>query len=292
MTETKLYRVGRFELTLPNDHPLDEYQQRFRLYDMALGDIAQIVAHKYPDATAVDIGANIGDSAALICRDQNMPVLCIEPSPTFLPYLRRNLSLLSAPTMIVPVLVGAQVSFAPIEALQPRSGTASLQIVSDPSITRVPIRPLGDILSEHPRFARPRLLKIDTDGSDFEILLSSVEILRATTPVLYFEYDPTFRIDGCSQAVALIESLLQTGYDRFLVYDNFGNMTELIQHDVVSRFQDLNRYLFSHAFFGRQIYYFDVCAVTRGDHDLINVLLTHRRNVIDQAVAMNVGRHS
>ncbi len=85
--EEKTYRIGRFELTLPADHPIDRYQKTYRLYDRVLGDIAHAVAAKYPDTTAIDIGANVGDTAALLCRDQDFPVLCIEGSPHFLKYL-------------------------------------------------------------------------------------------------------------------------------------------------------------------------------------------------------------
>src|SRR5437763_793435 len=82
------YRIGRFELTLPYDHRIDDYQKGHRLTDAALGEIARIAAGKYPDMTAIDIGANIGDTVAAICRHIDVPVLCVEGHPVFLAFLR------------------------------------------------------------------------------------------------------------------------------------------------------------------------------------------------------------
>jgi hypothetical protein len=107
MSTDVFLKLGRFELVFPPDHLLAQYQSHFRLYDWALGEIARVVAEKYPGACAIDIGANVGDSAAAICRHQDMPVLCIEGHPTIFSYLRRNRDRLPRGVEIVHTLVGA-----------------------------------------------------------------------------------------------------------------------------------------------------------------------------------------
>ncbi|TMJ93541.1 MAG: FkbM family methyltransferase [Actinobacteria bacterium] len=82
-----------------------------------------------------------------------------------------------------------------------------------------PIRakPLRRILDEHPRFARPALLKLDTDGFDVPILLANLDLLARTRPVLFFEYDPYL---GATPDV--FERLREIGYRRLDVYENTG----------------------------------------------------------------------
>ncbi|HLI22615.1 MAG TPA: FkbM family methyltransferase [Stellaceae bacterium] len=285
MAEEREYSIGRHRLILPPDHLLDEYQAHYRLYDRVLGDIAQIVWHKYPGASAIDIGANIGDSAALICRDQDFPVLCIEGSPRYLGYLRRNLERLPATIEIAPVLVGGNAAAVPKAGLQEKLGTARITSASATTDETIEMRPLADILAAHSKFSQPRLIKSDTDGSDFEILASSIDVLRAVRPVLFFEYDPKFRIDGFEMGLATLAKLHEIGYSCFLVYDNFGNCLEIVTGDPRERFAQLNRYLMSHALFGPQIHYFDVCACGPQDEDIARLLYAHQSRVLDAAIA-------
>ena len=88
--QTKEYKVGNHQILLPLNHLLDQYQAKWTRYDTVLGIVAQIVFEKYPESTAIDIGANVGDSAALINKYINIPILCIEGYPEFIPFLEYN----------------------------------------------------------------------------------------------------------------------------------------------------------------------------------------------------------
>jgi FkbM family methyltransferase len=268
---TRNYQIGRFELTLSPDHRVDEYQKADRLTDTALGEIARIVVRKYPDLTAVDIGANVGDTAALICRYLDVPVLCVEGHPEFTVLLKKNLQHLPSNIEVAECLVGAPAGEIEIERLQRDAGTAALKSVApgNTSGRTIRIRPLSDILRDHPRFARPRLIKIDTDGSDYDILLSSADVIADVHPILFFEYLVDLRRDGLRQSIESIIRLQQLGYDHFLVYDNFGNFVQLLETEITERFRDINRYLMSQRFFGQTIiYYYDICAFVSADSDL------------------------
>ena len=284
----KPYRIGRFELLLSGDHLLDRYQTEYRLTDTALGEIVRLAASKYPDLTAIDIGANVGDTAALMCRHLDVPVLCVEGHPAFLALLRRNVARLPAGTEIAACLVGPADGPASTDRLRKHNGTATLRPTSAPadrSAAQIPIRPLADVLQDHPRFRAPRLIKTDTDGTDFDILLSSLDVIGACRPILYFEYKPDIRQDGIAQSIQAITALRAAGYTRFLVYDNFGNYLETVGHDAAERFSDLNRYLLSHAIFGhRDIHYLDVCAFCAQDEDLAVQLRDYHRRQLDERI--------
>jgi FkbM family methyltransferase len=272
---------------LPAEHPLDQYQQRYRLYDWALGELVPLLLDKYPDATAIDIGANVGDTAALLCRERTIPVLCIEAHPRFLPYLRRNLESLPGGMELAECLVGARAGTVPAASFSDHHGTAMVlgAPIAGPDQTGIPVRPLAAILREHPRFLDSRLLKTDTDGSDFEILQSSLDIVSRNRPILYFEYDPTLRPDGARAAPETIAALVQAGYQHFLVQDNFGHFLGRIGADVEQRFAELDRYLFSNLCFGRQIYYYDICAFSAADQDLCAAMEHIHRLLVESALS-------
>lgn len=269
------YHVGPYRLVIPDDHRIEDIRRKWRRYDVALGDIARAVAGKYPAATAIDVGANVGDSAALIRRHQPMPVLCVEGNPEFLPYLRRNLEVLGEGVELEPCFVADDESRIVQTDIDTAFGTASVNraLQAGTQDDGVRTRSLRSVASEHPRFARPRLLKVDTDGLDFRILRLSRDFLAETRPVVFFEYYLDAADEAAGEALAAIESLASIGYRRHLVYDNFGNF--LISIEATERFAELNAYLASNRRYGRAVYYFDVCSFHDIDSDLFEQLRSH-----------------
>jgi len=266
---------------------LDRYQERYRLYDWVLGELAQLLSAKYPGAAAIDIGANVGDTAALLCSRQPIAVLCIEGHPRFLPYLRRNVRQLPGEIAIAECLIGAGPGRVPLAGFTDHHGTASIDhavAAAGQNADGVPVRPLAELLAEHSRFRHARLVKTDTDGSDFEILGASAHLFAETRPVLFFEYDPTLRARGIEEARATVAALLRAGYCRFLVYDNFGHFLRRIDGDCAEQFAELDRYLFSNLFYGRQIYYYDVCAFSLEGADVCEALESAQRLVVEAAM--------
>lgn len=185
------WRVGAADLLLPLSHQLPFYRHDHPLYDRAIGRIA-----REAEGPIVDIGANIGDTAAEMRAHTDAPILCVEPDDCFFTILSRNARHLE------PVeLEHASVSGA---------GGAG--------------KPLAQILAEHPAFAQPALVKIDTDGMDVPIVLANVELFDRVKPVLFFEYDPHF---GATPDV--FERLREIGYRTMDVYENTGELAGTVE---------------------------------------------------------------
>jgi len=277
--QPRLYNIGPHSIILPPGHMLDQYQARWKRYDVVLGEIARIMHARYPDLTAVDIGANIGDTAALICKHNLVPVLCIEGHPGFLALLKTNASRVSSEIEIEGCFLGADGSMVQLAQIAENKGTATLVGESTTGNTgmSVPMKSLETVLSEHPVFSDPRLIKIDTDGMDFRILLESKSYLQKSRPVLYFEYDPKFQSTSDEEALRAITALVFIGYTRFLIYDNFGNY--MMTASGTETFQELNAYLRSNRKNGFAVYYFDVCALTDDDKDLFEDIRAYELSV-------------
>ncbi len=258
---------------------LDQYQARWHRYDIALGEIVRLMRQKYPDFSAIDIGANIGDTAALINKYAPVPVLCIEGNPGFLKALKFNAARIGGHIEIEAAFIGKDGDFVQPGQVDEQRGTATL---TGPPLTgaaesSIPMKSLETILDAHPAFADSRLLKIDTDGLDFEILTGSISPLRTIKPVLYFEYDTKFRPGAESEALQAIAGLFEAGYTRYLVYDNYGNYLVTVREP--ERFAELNAYLRSNRKHGWAVYYFDVCAFTEADSDLFEAVHAYEMSV-------------
>ena len=85
--------VQGVDLLLPRSHPLPLFTQGDSPYGV---NLAQLAGGLGGDAglTMLDIGGNVGDSAAraLHAVQGRGHVVCVEPDPAWLPYLRENTS--------------------------------------------------------------------------------------------------------------------------------------------------------------------------------------------------------
>jgi FkbM family methyltransferase len=197
------WRVGDTELLLPLSHELPFYRHDHPLYDRAIGRIAAEAG-----GPVVDIGANVGDTAAEIRAHTIAPILCVEGDDRFFALLERN-----APRLAPVELEHAFVDAPAHGRVERGAGTA--HIVAGDGALRT--KPLSRILEEHPSFAEPALLKLDTDGFDVPIVLANLELLARVRPLLFFEYDPHL---GATPDV--FEKLRDIGYRRMDVYENTG----------------------------------------------------------------------
>ena len=263
--------IGRHQIRLPRHSEKLNIKQAFRLYDTALGLVASLTKSKYPGLCAIDIGANVGDTAALIRRDSDIPVLCVEGDAQLLPLLRENLDNLGPESEIEPTFVGRRGVYIDSSLIDDPGRNASLIGAVRPWATTA-LRTLDEILSDHPRFSASKLLKTDTEGFDFEIIHESLGFIKRAKPVLFFEYDPHFCPEDPDAGLATIRLLVGAGYRRFAYYDNFGNYLTDIDSQDQGRFEDLDHYLHSNRLYGTAIYYFDICAFHGDDVDLADEL--------------------
>ena len=277
----KEYIIGRHQLLLPDDHQLDQYQAGWHRYDTALGYIAQVIFQKYPQASAIDIGANIGDSSALIQTYQDVPVLCIEGNPEFIEYLHHNAALIGN-IEVEESFVGNDGDIVNFENMDSHDGTASIvNAVNSDGLFLTELKSLEKILQEHPTFQNSKLLKIDTDGFDFSIIQTSISVIGNLSPVLFFEYDIFFTSDARDESLKTLQVLFECGYQSFIVYDNYGNYLLSLTSQDYDKFIDLNTYLFSNRFASgiTAVYYLDICAFAEADTDLFEKIRQMERQI-------------
>jgi hypothetical protein len=142
---------------------------------------------------------------------------------------------------------------------------------------------LESLLAKQADFLPHRLLKIDTDGYDFQIINSSVDVLRQLQPIVFYEYAPFERPTSVAEGIRTYGSLVAAGYRRFMVYDNFGHYLTYLTENDYDRFIDLNAFLCSNQVNGMVIPYFDICAFTERDLEIFEAV---RRQEVNRFIGL------
>jgi FkbM family methyltransferase len=264
------YRLGRTLLALPREHKLRTFCEDWPRLQLPIGDLAAAIEAKHPGFCAVDVGANIGDTAAVICSRFDVPVLCVEGNPAFWPYLEENVRRIGRQIEIERALIGAEAGERPLTLYTDPSGTGKL--IAEPGSSLVAFKTLAEALRDHPRFAAPKLVKTDIDGFDFEVIRGARDLLKALRPILFLEYAPMETATGPTDGLECFRSLVEIGYDRFLVWDNYGHYLVHLTRLDFNKLVDLTFFLIANRRFGSAIYHFDIAAFSPADNDVFDAV--------------------
>jgi FkbM family methyltransferase len=202
----------------PLSHDLPLYRRSFMHYDTALPRLARYLQTARGAMLAVvDVGANIGDSAAALLALPETRVLAIEGNERFFQLRTANSAQWADRLTPVHCLLGERSEWL-AAAIDAGRGTGRLRPSEDTAV----LRSLADVVDEYPAFRNAGLVKIDTDGFDIAILRGARPWLAAVRPVLFFEYDPHFWRPITPDGARLFCELAHLGYGPLLAYDNFG----------------------------------------------------------------------
>ena len=259
----KSIELHGFTLDLPDDHALPQIRRQLPDYSENVGRLAAVLERKYPGRGFIDIGANIGDTAAIVRAYSRLPILCIEGSEIYYEILKENIRRLNSDVELECALVDSATIERP-GYLSVESGTATFRANGNNGTTSRFAR-LDSILARHPRFQTSKILKIDTDGMDGRILEGALEWIAGARPVLFWEHDIGRDVAAGGPGLSIFDRLLELGYQTALVFDNTGEFIEKVSLEARQQLADLSDYLPG----GDQFYgYCDVCAFHEEDQDL------------------------
>jgi FkbM family methyltransferase len=214
------YKLAGSEILLPLAHDLPLIRATFPHYSTNVARLCSHIAEKYPDLHIVDIGANVGDTAAIIRELSACPILCIEGDEYYFKILSENIR---------------RANFVSVEAVHAfvatYTGEINGQLVSvagtahfvETNRNPVKVTKLSRLLDGFPSFQSPKLLKIDTDGFDCSILRSELDWIGTCKPAIFFEYDPYFFHSQSYDGTRIFQDLSTAGYTFAIFYDNFGD---------------------------------------------------------------------
>jgi FkbM family methyltransferase len=268
------YLVGGHKIRLPEGHALPDYQKRYKRYDFTLGELARIVSEKHPGSPRIDIGANIGDSWALMNRHVIAETLLIEGDPAYTKLLKFNVDRLGHPAQICEVFCGTESGVVSEESIK-RTGAGTSSINKTTALaddSTVPVLTLREILDLHPDFRLSKLIKLDTDGYDFDIIEANAALFSEMQATIYYECAPFVQENGLKASIKSFQELIKF-FKFFVIYDNFGHFLCSLEGDnLFDRYLELMVFLASNRADGAAIYYFDIAAFTPDNKDLFAIL--------------------
>ncbi len=247
------YPVGEKDLYFPlsTDFPFTRRQHPY--YATNVARVAQSVRQKYHDLRIIDIGAYVGDTIALLRQQAEIPILGIEGDENVYRILEKNMTGLRQ-VDVMKALLGNPAGLL-LEKATP---------LSEPQTSMS----LMQVLARFPQYAKAKMLKIDTDGHDGQILRGASEFLSAQHPILFFEYDPDLLTRNGDNGLDVLRMLRNKGYTAALFYESTGPYMLSVMLDNTALLEDLTQWYSGYSGYR----YYDICVFHADDMDLCGTI--------------------
>jgi hypothetical protein len=220
---------------IPLNHRLPLYSYLYNNYSTNLRGVSSYIGNKYKRFTAIDVGANVGDSAILIRQGSNSKIVCIEGDRVYVDILKLNLN--DKPGIkIYNLFVGEKKSNLN-GILNRKEGTGYLNIGK-------------------------------SDGFDGKIIRGSKKIISESKPIIFFEFYESMYASVGDSTYEVIKYLYKMGYKSFLIYDNFGTLLRSLRMK-----SNVNKHSFNKIFNYEGNSYYDLVAFHNVDLGLYDYSL-------------------
>lgn len=258
-------KVGNFELTLPTSNPLIITYTEQKDFATEIGRLVNYVYDKYADLTFLDVGANTGDTVAVVKSAKDVPVISIEGDEFSYSYLKRNTAQFSNVTIFNNFLGEKKGS---IDADLQKKGWNTTIVPGKGTGNKIDMITLDDLLTTNfPTnvVSQIKLLKIDTEGFDTIIIRGALNFIQTIKPVIYFEYNRDNMQAINEDGLATIRHLESLGYKTILFFDDRGRF--ILSTDMADKqtIQHLNDYADGK---NGLIYYYNICLFHEDDSDI------------------------
>jgi FkbM family methyltransferase len=164
-----------------------------------------------PRDLGVDVGANVGSVAATMVRvAPAIPHVLVEPLPDLAARLEERFPSCEVHAVALADRAG-RAPFVHVPDRPTRSGLRPEQLPRglDTAQIEVPVTTLDELLGER----SPRVLKIDVEGTELDVLRGAESTLRRAKPLVLFEHLGLERVEETSGIFALFESLEYRVFD-------------------------------------------------------------------------------
>lgn len=259
----KPVKVGRFIIEMPGNNPQISNYKYEPDVNSQLARLSVCVADKYPGFTVIDIGANVGDTIAVIKSAIELPVIAVEGDDTSYSFLERNTIQFLDITLIKEFL-GEQRQTLSVS--MEKGGWNNTLVPTENGGQQLTLKTLDEVLEERQLMSRRlKLLKIDCEGFDTIIIRGSGELLLKHKPVIFFEYNRT-NMDAIKEdGLGTLLALEKFGYHSVIFFDNRGRYlltTAISQKELI---RELHQYADEN---NSEIAYYDICLFHDEDKDM------------------------
>jgi len=261
---------GKSKLRMRLSHKNLFFYALFPMYDKALPRISSYIQEIEGKLIAIDVGANIGDTAALISETvSGASILCIEGNDKVIEFLKYNTRLIKNNKITIEPYFCTDSPSNINFSIDMHYGTAHL-VKNETS--NIKGDTLDNIVNRYHEFQKTNLLKIDTDGFEITVFNGAKNLLRQLQPVIYFEFNPEDYKKNGEDSFYIFDLLVSAGYKKALFYTNFGMPVGIYDITDKQKMQELIDSLMKKENGNIVAYYYDVLLVSENKYDIYNNL--------------------
>ena len=256
-------RVGRFSIQVPRTNQVSTEYQDNPGYMGELAALASLLKKKFPDLSAIDIGANVGDTACIIKTAADIPLVCIEGDDYTFGLLQENLRQFQN-VKAYKLFLGEK-SGTMAATFEKAGWNMTIKPGQGDGAQTISLTTLDDFLAKEQIASGCKLLKIDTEGFDCSIIRGAAKFLAQARPALMFEYNRDNMEAIGEKGTATLAMLRDLGYSQVVFHDCYGRFFTAAELSDDALVGDLLDYAD-----GRHgaIYYFDLTMFHREDTDV------------------------
>ena len=170
-------RINTLKISLPRFHKLPLFMDLYPLYDKFLFYLVRdLEQYEF-----IDVGANIGDTAAQVFSSGNPPnsALLIEPNPRFSFFAEINNKFLSTKKNGFIKIINSPISSSRKISDFVANATSATQDLSKSKVDAISI---DNLVKENLIIKKKLLIKIDIDGYDWDAIISAKEVISKYNP--------------------------------------------------------------------------------------------------------------
>jgi FkbM family methyltransferase len=219
-SRTVTTRVGRFDIQSPRASPLRTVFEDFPGYMEQLSTLVSLLNGKYSGLCAIDVGANVGDTACVIRTAADIPLMCIEGDDDIFELLQQNVRQFQGVTAH-KLFLGEKTGGMPA-TFENRGWNATIRPGQQMEAQTIKITSLDDFLADRSVPASCKLLKIDAEGFDCSIIRGAEKFLQRVRPVVIFEFNREIMKDLGEKGLGTLAMLRRMGYSHVAFHDCTG----------------------------------------------------------------------
>jgi FkbM family methyltransferase len=266
--KTVSVKVGNYEILMPGNNAQISLYKYSPNANSQMARLAQLIFNKYPNSSMIDIGANVGDTIAVVRSKTEIPIIAIEGDAFSYSFLQKNASKFKD-IYIISEFLGEEKKL--MKVTMEKEGWNNTLIPSAEGTNEINLKTLDDAITEQQlEDKKIKLLKIDTEGFDTIILRGCKKTISRNNPVLYFEYNGENMNKIGEQGFETVMDLKNHGYHYIHIFDCIDNLIMATTLDNVDTIKQLHDYAHTNK---TMIPYFDICVFHAEDADLANDFL-------------------
>lgn len=257
----KYIKFNELSIKLTPDHLLTYFQRKYPLYNKFLPIISRYLSK---DTILIDVGANCGDTLFSIFEKNNdLYFYCFEADKEFFKYLKYNKQKIGKKYKVNKIrlfnnFIGNEIKNANISG---KLGTKKVLEKTSKNLPLLKSKKLDHFFSNENKSIS--LLKSDVDGFDYDVLNSSIKIIKKHKPIIFFECETNSK--NLNKYLNLVTKFRKLDYNGFILFNNYGGLEILTKNVNVVKKKIKKQYLKK-----KNRYFFDILLYTQKHKKIIS----------------------